>query len=233
MTDQEFDELLTDALMDAAWQRWEQVMDGPEELVWTPARRRKMDKLLRDPFVVSKRWARPKWQKVLSAVACCLLIVSTVFGGVMAISPDARAWVQSIVKEWTEIFTAYYFTGNSNTAVNGIWRLGKLPEDYVETDMNEADGNYAFIYTNSDGTELYYNFMTVKQGRRFNFDNEHSNQSEVLLNGQTAYLFESKQDDWPSCLVWFDKTESVSFRLIGYVDIDQLFEIAGSVYLEK
>lgn len=219
--------MLRSALLQAEWELWAGVMDGPPAEIpeGTPAQRRRMARLLRDPFGEAKRRTRPLWKKAARAAACFLLAFLMMFGGFVAVSPSARAWVQRVLEEWHPTNTTFRFLG-SGAVDTGTWELGYLPEGFVEISSEEIAGSYSFTYENSEGAQIYFDYMPVVEGRIFNFDNEHSDYREIILNGQPAHLFESNQADWPSALIWFDKTGDVGFQLIAPVETAVLLQMA-------
>lgn len=228
MSDAEFDKMLRSALLQAEWELWSDAMDRPPAEIpeGTPAQRRRRERLLRDPFGEAKRRTRPLWKQAMRTAACFLLVVTVAFGGLMAFVPPARAWVQRVLEEWLSSDVTFHFRGSGTAETGTTWTLGYLPEGFAEISREEISGSHSFIYENGDGAQLYFDYMPVVDGSGFNFDNEHSAYSELTLNGQSAHLFVSNQEGWPSCLIWFDKTGDMAFQLIAPVETEELLEMA-------
>lgn len=111
MTESEFDALLRRALIDVIHEDYADILEGePDVPPHTEKYLRRKRKLLADPFGYVRRLARPVWKKTLRMVACILLVLATLFGTVMAVSPSARAWVVERIVYWTENFTKVSFT---------------------------------------------------------------------------------------------------------------------------
>lgn len=230
MSDAAFDKTLRSALLQAEWELWADVVNGPPTEIpeSTPAQHRRMERLLRDPFGEARRRTRPLWKKALRAAACFLLTFAVALGGLVAFVPSARAWVQMVFEEWlaSDMTVRFYGTGAAETG--NTWELGYLPEGFVEITAEEIAGSHSFTYENSDGARIYFDYMPVAEGSSFNFDNEHSDYSELTLNGQPAHLFASNQEGWPSALIWFDRTGEMGFQLIAPVEANVLLQMAGN-----
>ena len=224
-----FDSLLREALLEANRRDWAALPDAP----WETSERfqRSMRKLLASPFGYAHRAARPVWKKALiraGQIAACLLLVGSV---TLAVSPAARAWVERLVVEWFDVNTNFRFYGSEEEASTAAWRCAYVPEGYQEAEVNDSLGaGYGTIwYRNEMGDEFVLDYMPAADGNFFNADNEHSDYLELELNGCPAYLLRSNTADWPSFLIWTDKSETVAFQLMGELEAEELLRIAEGV----
>ncbi|MEG0825504.1 MAG: DUF4367 domain-containing protein [Oscillospiraceae bacterium] len=227
MTDCEFTEQIRSALLDATTERWASVMEGPEELVWSPKHQRVMDKLYRDPFGTAKKRARPLWKKVLSAAACVLLVCSIALGGLLAFSPSAQAWVQQIVAQWFGEYARFSFGGNAGQET-GAWKATWLPEGYEPVEEDNAQPFTDIVYENSDGTFIRLIYAPAGSSI-FSTNNEHQNHEQVLVNGTTAYLSRATLQGETSYLVWTDAMGEVSFMLSTTGNAENLIPLADGI----
>lgn len=231
MTEQEFDTMLRSALLEAQAKRWQSVTDSGPELVWTPSRQKRMDRILANPFGYGKRATRPLWRRALGragqAAACLLLAGALTYVAV----PPARAWVnQSIqmVMEWLPTNTRFRFQGEAQGEL-GHRRPAYLPEGYEEVDASPFGSGMEIVFEDSLDNQIIFDYMLVEDGGMYNFDNEHSNYSEIQLNGQPAHLFTSNTAGKPSYLVWSDKSGAISYFLMAYLPEGEFLAVAESV----
>lgn len=191
---------------------------------------RKMARFLTDPFGYARRVSRPTWQKVLRVVACAALIGALALGSALAINPAFRDWVVEQFPDSTAIFFSGSQVGMGDPTG---WRPTKLPQGYEEVNVSLSGGEVSITYKNQDGTRFLFDCMPVAEGYLFDFDNEHSDQSTLQLNGRTAYLFDSNTEGRPSALQWFSEDGTIAFSLIGWMPSEDLIDTAESVQKEN
>lgn len=195
---------------------------SPEFLKWER-------KLLADPFGYARKVLRPMWRKVLTTVACLMLAVTVAFGGLMAASPTARAWVSRIVTEWYENNIKFIFQGKRVGNMEGQ-ELGYLPsgfEKISEDDSNE--GIREIIYQDSMDRMIIFNYQQIGDNVRFGVDNEHTDYEDVEISGQEAHLLRASSCERPNYLVWISADGNIMYMLISTVDPTELIAIAESV----
>ncbi|MEG0321857.1 MAG: hypothetical protein RR606_06660, partial [Oscillospiraceae bacterium] len=141
------EELVRRALLDVNYQDYEQASTQADTIAYTPSLRYKAweKKFLAAPFAVAKRHARPAWQRFLRTAACVILAVSVAFGGLVATSPTARAWVQQIVAQWFGEYACFSFGGNAGQET-GEWKATWLPEGYEPVEEDNAQPFTNIVY---------------------------------------------------------------------------------------
>lgn len=192
------------------------------------------EKFLRDPIGFSKRTLRPVWKTVLRWAACFLLVVSLSLGTLMAVSPQARAWVVSWVTEQYEDHVTYRFRGEDlPTEALRDWAPTYLPEGYVQTDFIDLPGVVSILYNNDDPEmEIELSYQLLTEGSGENLDNERHKITSVSIHGMPGYLH-TATDGSQNMLVWMDEKNHHGFLLMSRVDCDTLIRIAESVVLVK
>lgn len=228
MTDREFDELLGRALAQAAMEDLSPVLTEAEETQprWSRRYLRRREQLLADPFGYARRAGRPMWQKAVRAALCAALIAVLALGAAMAVSPGFRYWVQ----EQTGVSTTIRFQGSQTGMADPTgWRPTKLPKGYEESEVSTREYMEKVTYRDQEGKRLLFECFPIAEGFVFNFDNEHSDQSELTLNRQTAYLFDSSTGGKPSALLWFSEDGTLAFELMGWMSGEDLVSVAKSV----
>ena len=232
MTDVEFRGLVRSALLEATRREYAYILEA-EDLPhpdFSPRYLRERARLLADPFGYARRRARPLWKRAVRTAACILLCAGIAFGGLMAFSPEARAWVAQIVAEWRETHTEYTFTGAPEPGADvGVWRPGYVPEGFEETyRMDDFDLGHV-RYENSYGMTIYFTYTLVGQGGRFSNDNEHSDYYQITIGDSDADLFVSNEEGKSSYLIWVDEDLGVAYKLSSEVDQEELIAMAESV----
>ncbi len=179
----------------------------------------------------TKKRARPLWQRVLQTVACVLLTVSVAFGGVMAVSPTARAWVQQIIAQWFGEYARFSFSGNTGQET-GEWKTTWLPDGFELVEEIDAQPLTNVVYENSDGAFIRLIYGPAVSAV-FGADSEYQNYERVFVNQTTAYLLCATVQGKSSSLVWADFTGEVAFKLTTTGDAEDLIPLAEGVQTIK
>lgn len=131
MTENRFDALLRDALLDANWLECRTVWEEAEEPDFSPTYLRWRRDLLADPFGFVKRKLRPVWVRALRMAACIVLISAVALGTLMAVSPTVRAAVLNWLREISGNYMTYTSGQSAQTdALPSNWRITWLPEGW-------------------------------------------------------------------------------------------------------
>lgn len=235
----EFDKMLRSALMDAARAEWEQVMEEPQaEPEFSARYLRERKRLLKDPFGYAKRKSRPMWKKVLQTAASIVLVAGIGLGGVLAVSPEARAWVvwrMSVAQgEDFAVFTKpEHMDGLLDASrfqptyipdgFEMVWE-DRAPDAWLKLDYEDGAGNY-----------IDYRAVSLSSSVDFSFhlDNEHSDSFEISVNGLPATLMVANTEGYSSYLVWMDGEAGVAYCITATLDREELIQIAESVTYNK
>lgn len=227
MNEQELEDHLREALLLANSPKY---LKTPEEAPFVPSRsfQRRIKRLLKNPARYLRRQARPVWRKALEMAATLLLCLSLTLAGVLALSPTARAWVESVVVAWLEEYVVFQFTGEP-VVVGGVWRPTWLPEGFKEVSAYESDGYGTIIFEKKDGTAFSFKYQPMINENQFNVDNEHREYKEIIIDGNRAFLFMADSFSNNSQLIWLNEEKLISFRLVGMLTEEELIMIAESI----
>lgn len=223
------------AFLDAAEEDFRQALaDAPEPPAFSPKYQAWERKFLRNPIGFSKRTLRPVWKTVLRWAACFLLVISLSLGTLMAVSPQARAWVISWVTEWHEDHVTYRFRGDDlPTEALRDWVPAYLPDGYEQTNLIDLPGVVSILYNNDDPEmEIEFCYQLLTEGSGYSLDNERHDISSISIHGMTGYLY-TATDGSQNMLVWMDEKNHHAFLLMSRVNCDTLIRIAESVVLVK
>lgn len=234
----EFDKMLRSALMDAARAEWEQVMEEPQaEPEFSARYLRERKRLLKDPFGYAKRKSRPMWKKVLQTAASIVLVAGIGLGGVLAVSPEARAWVvwQMSVAQGEDfaVFTKpEHLDGLLDASDASRFQPTYIPDGFeVVKEWIPNEFFFVLTYEDESGGYIDYTCASLSSEGAFDFaiDNEHSDSFEIQINGLPATLMVSNTEGWPSHLVWMDGEAGVAYCITATLSREEIIQIAESV----
>lgn len=198
-----------------------------EPVTLSPEFHARMAPLLADPFGYGKRMARPRLSRVLRLAACLLLSLALAFGAAMALSPNFRDWVM----QHSPVSTIFRFSGpQGEAAVPAGWHPTYVPAGYALVEDTSEEGGITLLrYEHVYGARLVFTCTPVAEGYMLDMDNEHGDQTTFEMNGQTAYLLESTEDNRPSFLTWFNEEGTLAFQLMARLPKDELVKMAQSL----
>ena len=208
-----------------------EALDLPEALEPVPdALEERMAPFLARPFAAGRR-KKPLWARVLRTAAGLLLVLSLTAGAVLWASPAARVWAAELARMlmvWTDVSADFLFHGGDAAETDlSCWRPTWLPEGYEEVDVWDTMSIHEITYQNEYGEKIYFEY-SIPSGA-LTIDNEHSDYSEIEINGCKAHLFASNTEGKPSFLLWTDEKEKVFFMLEGEASPEDLIQMAESV----
>lgn len=157
--------MLTDAILKEATAEAERfrlsiVPEDSEPHEFSKRFRRKMEKLIR-------RANHPIRYQVMRTAAAVALVIVTLFGAVMAVSPEARAAVIGWIKETFGVYVQYSnddVYGNqgadSNNDISKVtkaeYHLAVIPEGYREIEVVDKIDGKMYVYANDLGEILRF-----------------------------------------------------------------------------
>ena len=208
-----------------------EALDLPEGLEPVPdALEERMAPFLARPFAAGRR-KKPLWARVLRTAAGLLLVLSLTAGAVLWASPAARVWAAELARMlmvWTDVSADFLFHGGDAAETDlSCWRPTWLPEGYEEVEVWAPGGIYKITYENAEGQSLTLRCISPNTSA-VSMDNEHSDYSEITINGSKAYLLVSNAEGWQSSLIWTNEENSVMFILRGYISAEDLIHVGES-----
>lgn len=194
---------------------------------------------VQEPHVFSKRFER-KMQKLISRmkhpiryqvmryVAAVLLAIITLFGAVLAVSPEARATVIGWVKS---TFLEYFQYSNDNTddPVQDEYELTVVPDGYRQLSVVERTDGKTYLFVNDSGSILQFAYAYGEKFDSLFIKVEDYEQTTGYVNGVLADIYIPINDDETSAIAWIDAKENVLFHIFAKADQAELILIAESV----
>ena len=234
MTDQELDQMMRRALLDAAAQEAEALPQEPPEL--SPRHGRSMRAMLRDPLA----WARSRRRPALRTAArhaaarhaAAVLLVLVLSAAVLVtVSPQVRADITRWVAEQTGNVLDFQFRGDSPAQPIPQYQITALPEGYVETERTDSFAAGNVTYKNSDGDMILLSY-TYMHGAHDGFILDNTDTvSDIRVSGMPGKLILSSLEDHDSYVTWIDGASNMQFTVSAAIDEVSIIAIAESVSL--
>ena len=214
-----------------------EALDLPEGLEPVPdALEERMTPFLARPFAAGRR-KKPLWARVLRTAAGLLLVLSLTAGAVLWASPTARVWAAELARMlmvWTDVSADFLFHGGDAAETElACWRPTWLPEGYEETDYVDFEDYREVVYSDAQEKMIYFTYAVASEGLLMSIDNEHSDRSDIKINGWPAQLFTSNTEGWPSYLLWTDEEAQTVFQIFGEIPTEDLIRMAESTAADK
>ena len=224
MTDQLFDELVRQIMLDAARQEYGSLMDEPSEHDFSPEFERKMRKLV-------CRANYPIWYRV-AQTAVCLLFAALISGcAVLAISPEAWEVFSGWVREVYETSFIYRFAGTEpETTGRLLYRPAYVPDGWR---IKEASVSGALItnilYYNDVGELTAFSYFPKGVSPAIQIVRDGSEMyKRISVNGMPAELYLDQDEGEANVLIWTDK-EGAIFCVHSALSETELVKIAESL----
>lgn len=191
-----------------------------EPHTFSPGFERKMKRLM-------ARAVHPVRYRAMRYAAAALLVVVTVFGGVLAVSPEVRAAVGSWFDGGAFISSP---SGKVPVAERKDFCLTWIPEGYAEYDIWESETGGSYIYV--DENDRFLRFKYLYDGKSY-ANVEGYEHKQVMLGDVQADIFLDPRDEHSNDIIWKDPNGDVCFIISAFADEDQLIQLALSVKEKK
>lgn len=220
MTDQELDQMMRRALLDAAAQEAEALPQEPPEL--SPRHGRSMRAMLRDPLA----WARSRRRPALRTAARHAAAV------LVTVSPQARADITRWVAEQTGNVLDFQFRGDSPAQPIPQYQITALPEGYVETERTDSFAAGNVTYKNSDGDMILLDYAYMHDGALHRIIlNDTDTMSDIRVSGMPGKLILSTGEKSFDCILWIDAAQNLQFTITAVAEESVIIAMAESVSL--
>lgn len=248
--------MLTDAILREATAEAERfllsiVPEDGEPHEFSKRFQRKMEKLIR-------RTNHPIRYQVMRTAAAVALAIVTLFGAVMAVSPEARAAVVGWIKETFGIYTHYsndYMGTDTGAPVNDSvepensepiddgedstnsteeqsryeYKFSVIPEGYRELKaLDKLDGKM-YIYVNDSGCILQFTYTDGAENSSLFADTENYEHYSANVNECAADIYIALKEGETSGIVWEDSRTDMLFQILATAERDVLIGLAETV----
>jgi len=230
MTDTQLDRLLRRALLDAVRGEEGEQTDELPAFTPSPAYRRQLARMVRDPMKWLRDRERPLWRRAAHRAAVLLLVLSLGFAAVMVTVPSARAAVVRWVTQWYESHILYRYTdGPPIPELLPDYEIAALPDGFAEVERTEFPGVSGIIYENSDGNIISLDYASMLLGSTTFFVTEGSLVSDITVNGMHGQFLDAIDPKEFNTITWIDPRQSIQFSITGSFGYEALLSMAESV----
>lgn len=217
--------MITDAMLREAAGEAERFLlahlPEPQPHQFSPRFERRMQKLI-------SRAKHPVRHQVLRYVAAVLLAILTLFGSILAVSPEARAtvtgWVRSIYKN-----SFQYTNENTEKPVIAEYDLTAIPDGYSQLSVVDRSDGKTYLFADDSGNILHFSYVHAEKFDSLFIKAVDYEQKSGYVNGVLADIYLSKKEDESSVIVWQDRKSNTIFRIHAMADADELIAMAESV----
>ena len=186
---------------------------------FSPRFERKMKQLI-------SRANHPVRYQVLRYAAAVLIAVLSLFGTVMAVSPEARAavvgWVKSTFFEFSEYSTAKESIPNAHE-----YYLAVVPEGYTLMGVSEKTNGKAYLYVDDAQNVLQFSYAYRETVGSLFVKTEDYQHHLGDVNENNADIYIANKRNEASVIVWEDS--DVLFYILAMADQVELIKIAETV----
>ena len=160
--------------------------------------------------------------KIAAGFTILLIISGTVLLSVNA----SRNYILNSFLKWNSKYSTINFSEGDKQNDFNKYSINYIPEGFNLRSSDSDDVSMFLTYTNDNNVSIYI-METYANTVNFSIDNENSKQSEIMINGNKAYLFESIKVGDSSILLWNDG--NIAFEIISTISSDQLILIGENI----
>lgn len=182
---------------------------------------------------LTRRADHPVLYRAAQAAAAAVLVLVTIFGALIALSPQARAavisWVRSTVGNWFAYTT-------DETAPPDVKYGYFLPDTFYGYSLLttiEGDNGTDYVYMNEKGKMLQFGFMCGADAGSMFLDVEDCVYEPGSVGPFPADVYISPDEERNSAVVWQDADNCILCCLCVIADRDTLIEIAEKIESNK
>lgn len=169
-------------------------------------------------------------QGAVKTAAVIALILAITLGSIFSIA-QVRATVLNAVMEWLDTYTDFRFIENTSQEETAIlWRPAYVPDGFYESALTKTGDITTITYQNDEETPIYFIYASAHEGYSFAIDNEHSEHSQVKINGVQADLFKARTDQDSSHVIW--QKGNSSLHIMSIVNYEELLKMAASTNIK-
>lgn len=184
--------------------------------------------------LIAAEQRRSRHRSAARRVAAVFLAVLLGVGAWLAVDAPARASFFNWVREVYETHIVYRFTGEPSTEELPEYRLGWLPNGYVEVSVGGDDSLRNVLYTNGQNQkeDIVLSYYPLFDGRtQYVFETDDG--EKININGGSGYFYAGETAEDANGVVWIDDQSKTVFVIAARLPKDVILNMAESLYLEN
>lgn len=171
----------------------------------------------------------PALYRTLHSAASVLLVLTLLFGSVLAVDAQARELVLGWSRKQSDTFYAYFFQGSTTDGEVAEYYPGWVPEGHTLYEVYEIEGGKWYIYHDEQGGITDFGYSTNPSGTAVYLFCTDYEQEEVFINGLPGTFYLAPTEKESSVIVWTDATGQTLFEVAAHVDRDVLIRMAEKI----
>lgn len=220
--------MITDAMLQAAAGEAERFLlttlpsGEAQEHPFSSRFERKMAKLIH-------RVNHPVRYQVMRSVAAIVFVLLTLFGAVLAVSPEVRARVIDWVRRTVSSFSQYESHTPIDPGTRYVYVLPEIPKGYALLTTIEKEDGQTNLYLNQAGSGLQFSYIYSGDGNSLFVEAEDYDISAAAVGQCPADVYIARNSGETNVIVWEDPSEGVLFYISAMLDEPALIKLAESV----
>lgn len=171
-------------------------------------------------------------KRFATAVAAFIIAMTMLF----SLNTEVRAAVATWFKEVYETFTTYWFAPEIRNDLP-TFELVETPEGFICTHDETLSNSRSMVYQNKTDPSLLfsirYALLQPDAPLTASYPSSDFDCVETEVNGYSADLYISKDQDESHALVWIDESNGVVFTITAFGDPNDMLHIASLLKLVK
>lgn len=165
---------------------------------------------------------------VLRSAAAIILIIFTVFGSLIAFSPEVRASVVGWFKETFYEFFQYSSLGDIEPTEYD-YRFATIPDGYKELQVIDSKDGKTYLYVNTTGNILQFAYAYGGRADNLFVKTEAYTLVDGAVNGVKADIYIASNSNEANVIIWRDPDTETLLCIHAKVEKELLMELAESV----
>lgn len=171
-------------------------------------------------------------KRFATAVAAFIIAMTVLF----SLNTEVRATVATWFKEVYETFTTYWFAPEIRNNLP-TFELSETPEDFICIHDETLSNSRSLVYQNETDPSLLfsirYALLQPDAPLTASYPSSDFDCVETAVNGCSADLYISNNQDESHALVWIDESNGVVFTITAFGDPNDMLHIASLLKLVK
>lgn len=161
-----------------------------------------------------------------TAIAAMLALCCT--GVLISVNPSARATVLTWAREFYENTIVYRFFGNPQDNQLPELIINYLPSGYSEDSAIETHTSRTMVFSNGDDL-LFIDWWLLSDSSALQAQTEGAAVISTTVNGHDAEIIVPNDSSETTDLLWADDEHGIGLMVSGYLEIEELLNIAESI----
>lgn len=179
-----------------------------------------------------RRAKHPIRHQILRTAAAILIAIITLFGAVLATSPEVRAVVVGWVKERFGIYSQYIPKETTPLDVRYDYVLCGIDNNMLLQEIERENGK-VFLYRTDNNDMIKFTYTYGADNNDVFLESEGYEVEYVTMGFGTAEVYLAQEEGVNSAIVWKDEEGNAILHISAEAEKETLIRLAESVKREK